>query len=103
MNRQTIVVPEGAGGRVDRFVADVSGLSRSYVQKLISAGELTHDGRSLRANTTEKHAVQLGLDIFATSVQIPNPGTNKWPAPDARAQKIVCGDIRDSSSARENP
>jgi hypothetical protein len=39
---------------------------------------------SLRANTTEKHAVQLGLDVFATNVQIPNPGTNKWPVPDLR-------------------
>jgi hypothetical protein len=39
---------------------------------------------ALRANTTEKHAVQLGLDIFAAKVQFPDPGTNKWPAPDLR-------------------
>ena len=28
-------VPDGSGGRVDRYVADATGLSRSYVQKLI--------------------------------------------------------------------
>ena len=38
-------VPDGAASqRVDRFVADVTGLSRSHVQKLISAGNLTSDG-----------------------------------------------------------
>ena len=37
--------------RVDRFVADRTGLSRSYVQKLISDGRLVDDtGRRLRAN-----------------------------------------------------
>ena len=35
-------VPDDAGSqRVDRFLADVTGLSRSHVQKLISAGHLT--------------------------------------------------------------
>lgn len=38
--------------RVDRFVADRTGLSRSYVQKLISEGRLVDDaGRRLRANS----------------------------------------------------
>jgi len=46
------VPPEAAGQRVDRIVADVSGLSRSYVQRLISAGGLTHRGRPLRSNAT---------------------------------------------------
>lgn len=46
-------VPDGAPTqRVDRFVADVTGLSRSHVQKLISAGNLTADGvaEPLKAN-----------------------------------------------------
>jgi 23S rRNA pseudouridine1911/1915/1917 synthase len=48
-----LVVPEGEViRRVDRFVADRTGLSRSYVQKLISDGLLTDDtGRQLRANS----------------------------------------------------
>ena len=50
MRRQTIVVPETAQGRVDRFVADVSGLSRSYVQKLISEGHVTAAGSAIKSN-----------------------------------------------------
>jgi 23S rRNA pseudouridine1911/1915/1917 synthase len=43
-------VPGGAAAqRVDRFVADASGLSRSYVQKLIGDGRVTRDGAPLRA------------------------------------------------------
>jgi 23S rRNA pseudouridine1911/1915/1917 synthase len=46
-------VPEGEiVRRVDRFVADRTGLSRSYVQRLISDGRLVDDaGRRLRANS----------------------------------------------------
>ena len=48
-----LVIPEGEViRRVDRFVADRTGLSRSYVQKLISEGLLVDDtGRQLRANS----------------------------------------------------
>ena len=47
----TLEVPAGAAvQRVDRYVADVTGLSRSHVQKLISAGNLTADGLPLKAN-----------------------------------------------------
>src|SRR5262245_23901466 len=48
-----LVIPEGeVVRRVDRFVADRTGLSRSYVQKLIADGRLVDDaGRRLRANS----------------------------------------------------
>ena len=48
-----LAIPEGEIiRRVDRFVADRTGLSRSYVQKLISEGLLVDDtGRQLRANS----------------------------------------------------
>jgi 23S rRNA pseudouridine1911/1915/1917 synthase len=48
-----LVIPEGQiVRRVDRFVADRTGLSRSYVQRLISEGRLVDDeGRRLRANS----------------------------------------------------
>jgi hypothetical protein len=39
---------------------------------------------ALRVSTTEKHAVQVGLDIFAAKVALPDPGLDKWPAPDLR-------------------
>jgi 23S rRNA pseudouridine1911/1915/1917 synthase len=49
--------------RVDRFVADRTGLSRSYVQKLIADGRLTDDeGRRLRANS-EVRAGSVTLEI----------------------------------------
>ena len=44
------VPPDAAAQRVDRYVADVTGLSRSHVQKLITAGNLTSDGVPLKAN-----------------------------------------------------
>jgi 23S rRNA pseudouridine1911/1915/1917 synthase len=56
-------VPEGPGGRVDRYVADATGLSRSYVQKLISAGHLTSAGEPLRANSIVGGGTELRLDV----------------------------------------
>ena len=41
---RTVRVPDGTAGRIDRFIADATGLSRSHVQKLISDGRLTVDG-----------------------------------------------------------
>ncbi len=62
--QRTYVVPDGAGQqRVDRFVADVAGLSRSYVQRLISAGRLTHDGLALKANSLVTGGDILDLDV----------------------------------------
>ena len=44
------VPPDAVAQRVDRYVADVTGLSRSHVQKLITAGHLTSAGAALKAN-----------------------------------------------------
>ena len=58
------VVPDGPGQqRADRFVADVAGLSRSYVQRLISDGRLTHDGAPLKANQLVSAGYVLDLDV----------------------------------------
>jgi 23S rRNA pseudouridine1911/1915/1917 synthase len=48
--RALLVPADAPHQRVDRFVADVTGLSRSHVQKLISAGNLTTAGLALKAN-----------------------------------------------------
>ena len=56
-------VPDGPGGRVDRYVADATGLSRSYVQKLISDGRLTAAGTALKANTIVGAGTELRLDV----------------------------------------
>ena len=60
---RTLRVPDGPSGRVDRFVADATGLSRSYVQKLISDGRLTADGLPLRANAIVAAGAELHLDV----------------------------------------
>ena len=60
----SILVPAAADGlRADRFVADASGLSRAFVQRLIGEGRLTHDGRPLRANTHLESGTTLTLDV----------------------------------------
>jgi 23S rRNA pseudouridine1911/1915/1917 synthase len=70
-------VPDGAASqRVDRFVADVTGLSRSHVQKLISAGNLTSDGVALKANAVVTPGTPLRLVV-------PEPESlDLAPAPD---------------------
>ncbi len=60
---RTLHVPDGPSGRVDRFVADATGLSRSYVQKLISDGRLTAGGLPLRANAIVAAGAELQLDV----------------------------------------
>ncbi len=56
-------VPDGPSGRVDRYVADATGLSRSYVQKLISDGRLTTSGEALRSNSIVTAGTELRLDV----------------------------------------
>jgi 23S rRNA pseudouridine1911/1915/1917 synthase len=57
-----LTVPEGAAAqRVDRFVADVTGLSRSYVQRLISNGHLTAGDAALKANAVVGPGAKLRL------------------------------------------
>ncbi|MGI8533565.1 MAG: RluA family pseudouridine synthase [Candidatus Limnocylindrales bacterium] len=69
MNRRvTLDVPDAAaGGRVDRFVADASGLSRSYVQRLIGQGRLTADGRVVAASSRLGGGSRLRLDVPAAA------------------------------------
>ncbi len=61
---RTLTVPDGAAvQRVDKWVADATGLSRSYVQKLITDGRLTRDGDPLRARDTISARDELRLVV----------------------------------------
>ena len=60
---RTVRVPDGPAGRVDRIVADATGLSRSHVQKLISDGRLTADGAALKANAVVPAGTELRLEV----------------------------------------
>lgn len=62
--RVSVAIPDGIGRvRADRFVADVTGLSRAYVQRLIAEGRLTCEGRAVRANVIVTPGPPLDLDI----------------------------------------
>ncbi len=62
--RRTITVPEGRDRRrVDRYVADVTGLSRSFVHRLIGEGRLTADGKPVRPNAVVGPGTRLELDV----------------------------------------
>lgn len=59
-----MVIPAGAvRGRADRWAADLSGLSRSHVQRLISEGLLTVDGSPVKANAVVEPGTTLELDV----------------------------------------
>jgi 23S rRNA pseudouridine1911/1915/1917 synthase len=62
--RIAVEVPEGAAGsRADRFMADASGLSRAYIQRLIAEGRLTAAGRVVRARDPVTAGARLELDV----------------------------------------
>ncbi len=63
MRRLTITVPETAEGRVDRLLADISGLSRSYVQKLITEGKVTLDGAPVSAKAPAVPGTSFELEV----------------------------------------
>jgi 23S rRNA pseudouridine1911/1915/1917 synthase len=76
--RLVIEVPPGAAGsRLDRFVADASGLSRSTVQRLIATGSLTLAGSRLKA----RDAVQPGwvLEVDLPEVAVDSPEAEDIP------------------------
>jgi 23S rRNA pseudouridine1911/1915/1917 synthase len=61
---RVLVVPDDTGVlRVDRFVADATGLSRSYVQRLITDGRLTRRDDVLRARDTVAGGDRLRLEV----------------------------------------
>ena len=63
MTELRLVVPAGGGGRADRFAADLSGLSRSRVQRLITEGRVTADGLPVKANTVVAPGAVLVIDV----------------------------------------
>ena len=59
-----MLIPAGsAPARADRWATDLSGLSRSHVQRLISEGRLTVDGLPVKANTILQAGTELQLDV----------------------------------------
>ncbi len=63
MTELRLVVPAGRSGRADRCAADLSGLSRSRVQRLITEGHVTADGQPVKANTLLQPGAILVIDV----------------------------------------
>ncbi|HLA17437.1 MAG TPA: RluA family pseudouridine synthase [Candidatus Limnocylindrales bacterium] len=61
----TLVVPDGTARsrRADRFVADVTGLSRTFVQRLLAEGRLTRNGITVRSSGPVVAGESLVLDV----------------------------------------
>ena len=59
-----MLIPEGSSpARADRWATDLSGLSRSHVQKLIVDGRLTLDGQPVKSNNLVGGGATLELRI----------------------------------------
>ena len=61
--RTVTVPPEARPGRADRFAADLPGLTRSHVQKLIGQGRLTAGNQPLKANTIVGGGTVMRLEV----------------------------------------
>src|SRR5438093_6750853 len=61
--RLMLIPADARPGRADRWATDLSGFSRSYVQRLMSDGRLTADGVALKANTIVTPGTTLELRI----------------------------------------
>ncbi|HYN70088.1 MAG TPA: RluA family pseudouridine synthase, partial [Candidatus Eisenbacteria bacterium] len=77
---RTVTVPGDARrARADRVVADLTGLSRSYVQRLISQGHLTAQGpaaeaaQAVKANTVVEPGTRLRLEVPPPEDARPQP------------------------------
>jgi 23S rRNA pseudouridine1911/1915/1917 synthase len=77
---RTVTVPaDGPRARADRVVADLTGLSRSYVQRLISQGRLTAQAsaagtaHAVKANTVVEPGTRLRLEVPPPEDARPQP------------------------------
>ena len=61
--RRVSIPSEGPRGRADRWAADLTGMSRSHVQRLISDGLLTVAGQAVKANTVVEPGAVLELTV----------------------------------------
>lgn len=58
-----LVPSEARRGRADRWAADLSGISRTHVQRLITEGRLTLNGQPIKANTLVEPGAVLELVV----------------------------------------
>ncbi|MHB8881788.1 MAG: RluA family pseudouridine synthase [Thermodesulfovibrionales bacterium] len=59
------IAPEKAGQRIDQLAAELSGLTRSRIQNLITGGLLTVNGAPVKSNYTSRSGDTLTLSVAA--------------------------------------
>jgi 23S rRNA pseudouridine1911/1915/1917 synthase len=64
-DRSLIVSPDDAGKRIDQFISEATGMSRSRIQKMIETGNISITGVPVK----KKHKVKHGEIITITPVQ----------------------------------
>jgi 23S rRNA pseudouridine1911/1915/1917 synthase len=71
--RRVIVPADARPGRADRFAADLTGLSRSHVQRLIAEGRLRAGERPVKANSIIVPGTVLTLEVPPAADPTPMP------------------------------
>lgn len=70
----TLVVPEGAEGRLDAWLAaNAEGLSRARIQALIKEGRVTCEGAVVKANAAPKPGHVIEIRVPAPVSAVPEP------------------------------
>jgi 23S rRNA pseudouridine1911/1915/1917 synthase len=69
--RRMLIPPGSRPARADRWATDLSGLSRSHVQRLIAEGRLTVGGQPVKANTLVPGGATLELRIPPPAPALP--------------------------------
>ncbi len=77
------VTPELAGQRLDRAVAELTGLSRTRAQAEIAAGQVTVDGRAAKPSLPLEAGMRIAI--------LPAPAPATAPAPGAAAPSVPPG------------
>lgn len=61
--KRTVILPEGAAGRLDRALADALGLGRAAVKQAFALGEVRVGGRRVRAADPAVPGAEVELDV----------------------------------------
>ena len=67
--RVTLTVGDGEGGRLDRFVAERTELSRNRVQRLVADGCVTVDGRPAKKSESVEPGAAIEVLVAQGIVQ----------------------------------
>lgn len=71
--RHRVALPAGAGGRLDRALADALGLGRAAVKRAFAAGAVRVGGRRARASDPAGPGLEIDIDVEIERPRAPDP------------------------------